>query len=219
MKNEYLTPVNSLDKESFLNLNRKYKDDENELESFIDFLKGLLKLEPEKRWNAKMALRHPFITREKYQNKFIPYKQDVSIMHTSIDKSMISEHNRSTHSMLDYNHNTDYFNQSCGSFQGQFEPVPYYQEIKLGDLNAKILRNAVPQAKLINFNNNKVIKNKFDNPGHNSFMMASFEKLCCNNSFTGEGYNNQNFKYGSNKKQNSKPNTNSKIKKSYKNYF
>jgi serine/threonine protein kinase len=220
MKNDYQIPVNSLDIESFKEIPRKYKDDENELESFIDFLKGLFVLDPQHRWNAKMALKHPFITREKYQNKFIPYRQDVSIMNTSIEASLFSDNHRSYNSLaVDYNYNNnDYFNQSCGSFQDQNSMTKYdYQEIPLGNLNAKILRNPVPQAKLINFNNPKIIKNKFDNPGHNSFMMTSFDKLSYNNSFTGD-HQNHNFYYGANKNQASKKKKKKSLKQ-YKNKF
>jgi len=211
-------------------VSRKYKDDPNELESFIDFLKGLFVLDPALRWNAKMALKHPFITREKYMNKFIPYRQDVSIVNTSIDASTskIMEQNRSYNSLaVDYNYNNnDFFNQSCGSFQSNpIDNIFDYQEIPIHNLNAKILRNPVPQAQLLNFNCNKVTKNKFDNPGHNSFMMASFEKLSNNNSFTNNDYKYGYSPYGSSNKKPKNPNAKqnqmlkTKKKKSYKSKF
>jgi len=220
MKNDYQSPVSSLDINSFKDIpNRKYKDDENDLESFIDFLKHLFILDPINRWNAKMALKHPFITREKFQNKFILFKQDMSIMNTSIEASFISDFNRSYNSVcLDYNNND--FNQSCGSFQDQkFESKKVdYQSIPLNNLNAKILRNPVPQAMLVNFynenynNQQKLCKNKFDNPaGNKSFMMmASFDKSV-NNSFTHDHRQTNNYYYTSNNKNQNKKKKKKKV--------
>ncbi len=187
MKNEYQCPITSLDVESFKRVPRRYPDEENELECFIDFLKGLFILDPQHRWNAKMALKHPFITREKFNNKFMLYKQDMSNINTSIDKSMYSDMNYSGNYSLacDYNQN-DYLNQSCGSFHDQnFSQKPDYEPIDLSKFNAKILRNPVPHAKLLQTTNPKPIKNKYDNP-NKSFMMCSFEKLSVNNSFSNE---------------------------------
>lgn len=39
---------------------------ENKLNSFIHFLKSLLCIDPNKRLTAKTALKHPFITNEKF---------------------------------------------------------------------------------------------------------------------------------------------------------
>jgi dual specificity protein kinase YAK1 len=50
--NKFIKTKNDLDKEK--------------LSCFIHFLKGLLNVDPQQRWNAKLALRHPFITGEKF---------------------------------------------------------------------------------------------------------------------------------------------------------
>lgn len=36
----------------------------NTMDAFIDFLKGILRLDKETRWTPAMAMEHPFITRE-----------------------------------------------------------------------------------------------------------------------------------------------------------
>eukprot|EP00916_Digyalum_oweni_P006987 GHVL01011912.1.p1 GENE.GHVL01011912.1~~GHVL01011912.1.p1 ORF type:complete len:470 (-),score=158.24 GHVL01011912.1:159-1568(-) len=41
-------------------------------ECFLDFLKGLLELDPKKRWSAAQALLHPFITEERVEIPFTP---------------------------------------------------------------------------------------------------------------------------------------------------
>lgn len=158
-----------------------------------------------------MALKHPFITREKYHNKFIPYKQDVTILHTSIDASLISEKNKSFHSLIvDYDGYKD-LNHSYGSFHNnQFFQPQICQEIDLNKLNAKILRNPVPQATLANFYNNKPIKskNKYDNPGgNNSFMISSFDSFNADlnpnlNFFRKTSSKKSNFKKKSTKQKN-----------------
>ncbi len=43
---------------------------QNDFEAFVHFLKGLLTIDPKKRWNAKTALRHPFILKEKLEGNF-----------------------------------------------------------------------------------------------------------------------------------------------------
>lgn len=36
----------------------------NTMDAFIDFLKGILRIDKETRWTPTMAMEHPFITRE-----------------------------------------------------------------------------------------------------------------------------------------------------------
>lgn len=38
--------------------------------SFIDFVEGLLNLDPIKRWSPQQAAKHPFITGEKFTGPF-----------------------------------------------------------------------------------------------------------------------------------------------------
>ncbi len=38
--------------------------------AFVDFVEGLLNLDPIKRWSPQQAAKHPFITGEKFTGKF-----------------------------------------------------------------------------------------------------------------------------------------------------
>ena len=54
--------ITSID--DLLYLNRKISRDDHDVESrrpFIEFLKGLLKVDPAERWTASQAILHPFI--------------------------------------------------------------------------------------------------------------------------------------------------------------
>src|SRR4051812_4738951 len=43
--------------------------------AFIDFVQGLLNLNPIERWSPQQAKLHPFITGEKFVGKFVPPMQ------------------------------------------------------------------------------------------------------------------------------------------------
>lgn len=47
----------------------------NAMDSFIDFLKGVLRIEKEHRWTPLMAMEHPFITRQIYTGHFEPMRE------------------------------------------------------------------------------------------------------------------------------------------------
>ena len=60
--------------DDLLYLNRKIPRDDHDFEAkkaFIDFLKGLLKINPAERWSASQAILHPFVQGEQFQ-EFIP---------------------------------------------------------------------------------------------------------------------------------------------------
>lgn len=42
------------------------------MDCFLDFVRGLLNPDPEERWSASEAMKHPFITREQYKKPFNP---------------------------------------------------------------------------------------------------------------------------------------------------
>jgi hypothetical protein len=44
------------------------------MDAFIDFLKGVLRLDKDQRWTPSMAMTHPFIARETYTGHFEPRK-------------------------------------------------------------------------------------------------------------------------------------------------
>ena len=48
----------------------------NTLDCFIDFLKGILRIEKEFRWTPSMALEHPFITRTMFTGHFEPKREE-----------------------------------------------------------------------------------------------------------------------------------------------
>ena len=44
----------------------------NSMDAFIDFLKGLLRIDKDTRWTPLMAKEHPFITRQIFTGPFEP---------------------------------------------------------------------------------------------------------------------------------------------------
>lgn len=62
----------------------------SEQECFTNFIKGLLTIDPSQRWNAKQALRHPFITKEKWEGYFNPHQEEISQFHF-LEGSYLSE--------------------------------------------------------------------------------------------------------------------------------
>jgi len=99
-----------------------------ELESFVHFLKGLLNIDPKKRWNAKTALRHPFILKEKFDGNFhIEQKDEIStfVNYDSIDynnSSILSEGGNKFYNYSNFNqneinnHNNLYINNTNTKF-------------------------------------------------------------------------------------------------------
>lgn len=69
--------ISSLDNIADARKRRKHEPaggpaEQQKLSCFIDFLKGLLRMDPETRWTPKQARRHPFITSEEYTGPFDP---------------------------------------------------------------------------------------------------------------------------------------------------
>jgi dual specificity protein kinase YAK1 len=46
--------------------------EKDRIPAFIHFLKGLLTIDPEKRWTASQARLHPFITGEPFETDWVP---------------------------------------------------------------------------------------------------------------------------------------------------
>ena len=46
----------------------------NSMDAFIDFLKGVLRIDKDQRWTPQMAMTHPFIARETFSGHFEPRK-------------------------------------------------------------------------------------------------------------------------------------------------
>lgn len=70
MEPKYTIPHNLRSLDDVLNMKLTKKINRNDLESFVNFLKGLLTIDPKQRWNAKICLNHPFITKEKFEGKY-----------------------------------------------------------------------------------------------------------------------------------------------------
>jgi dual specificity protein kinase YAK1 len=173
--------LKSLDDLIFKNQNKKVSSN-SELEIFIHFLKGLLEVDPNLRWNAKTALRHPFITKEKLD----------CFTNCNEDYSFFPLENNSHMSYLSGPH----MNQTM--FYPSFQPHSlsmthnsncsvdmsvYHPDIKSIPLN--LLKN-FPYAKIGNMNlkPQKKIQNKFDNKyNNNSFMKTTHDEIFLGSSF------------------------------------
>ncbi len=115
-KNKKSNTYNALNSSSELNLNTSTRslnnnlsnNVNNDLESFVNFIKGLLTVNPQQRWNAKQALRHPFITKEKFEGYYNPYADEVSqFLGQSIEGSYLSE-NRNMYNPYTYCNQNEY---------------------------------------------------------------------------------------------------------------
>lgn len=188
-------------------LNSSNMDINNDLESFVNFLKGLLIVDPKQRWNAKQALRHPFITKEKFEGYFNPNAEEVSqFFYNSVEGSYISDHN-----------NMRYYNQVNGNFNNN--PIMYHSMIvnvnpcmsnnistnnsmysntnssfdqscyqyNMKNIPLHMLKN-FPYAKIEEMNLKPKGKNGNKPPQNmnNTFMKTSYDEINFNNSFTSD---------------------------------
>jgi serine/threonine protein kinase len=178
------------------------------MESFINFLKGLLNPDPRQRWNAKQALRHPFITKEKFEGYFNPNTEETSqFLYRSIEVSQNSDRinyyirkcpkSNMYHSMM-YNINPYLSNNiSCDhttSFTNSSLETSCYQ-LNTNKIPLQMLKN-FPYAKIEEINLKPIrgkekCYNKFDN---NTFMKTSYDQI--NQSFTSD-----HLLYGKKKRQ------------------
>jgi serine/threonine protein kinase len=190
-----LTCLDDICKVQKKNLNSSSTDINNDLESFVHFLRGLLTIEPKLRWNAKTALRHPFITRERFEGQFNPYQEEISQLYKSFELSLDPRlgrvnNNNPYHSMIISNHGFDSSNTDAG---GSFDVScyrPNIHNIPLGMLKQ------FPYAQINKLNLNPEKKqggNKYTEGNmNNTFMMTSFDQLGGNASFTSGDYGNAN---------------------------
>jgi serine/threonine protein kinase len=214
--------LKSLDELAFKVVNRKHSNANNhgsnginggssEQECFVDFLKGLLQLKPSQRWNAKQALRHPFITKEKWEGYFNPHAEEISQLHF-LEGSYISDcgFNRMQnnqafmhHSMM-INPQPCYTNEPspCSSFMSNPSlDMSVYQPC-MKNIPINMLKNFA-HAKIDQINlkpgkkkDKKKLFNKFDGGNNNTYMETSHDEIFGNNSFT----SNKNF-FGPKKRQ------------------
>jgi len=83
----------------------------NAIEAFIDFLKGILRIDKDTRWTPLMAMEHPFITRETFNGPFEPKRNE--------EKTSDSTHNGGEDTMSEQSSSSkdskDYKAGSCPS--------------------------------------------------------------------------------------------------------
>jgi len=214
--------LNSLDELTFKTSNKKNLNSSHsncdiiyELECFVNFLKGLLTIDPMYRWNAKQALRHPFITKERFDGNYYPNYEDVSHLHfNSVEGSYLSDfqhgggyYNRRENPNLHHSMMINFNPYTSGNFSqtpsnmslnNSSQDMSCYQ-YNIRKIPMQLLKN-FPYAKIEQFNlkptnsnennlkNNFTQKNfnKYNKNHHNTFMMTSHDELYSNNSFTSE---------------------------------
>lgn len=64
--------------DDLVNFHNGKNDKKETKEWFVDFIKGVLILDPRKRWTPSMSWQHPFISRKKYEGPFTPKIETVS---------------------------------------------------------------------------------------------------------------------------------------------
>jgi dual specificity protein kinase YAK1 len=176
-----LTCLDDICKVQKKNLNSSSTDISNDLESFVHFLKGLLTIEPKFRWNAKTALRHPFITRERFEGYFNPFQDEISILYKSYDMShhdpRMNKGNNAYHSMImsDHRFDTSYTNTNSSMDASCYRP-------NICNIPLNMLKQ-FPYAQIdkINFGGKRQPGGAGDNQMNNTFMMTSFDQLGTSN--------------------------------------
>lgn len=168
----------------------------NELEAFVHFLKGLLAIDPQQRWNAKTALRHPFILKKKFDGNFSVNQNDEISMfcnNQSFETSFLSDGHQNN---MNFNVNLRQQNQNNfnnNNFNGNFS------DKNLLGQNSNIMNiNNFHQYNQMQ-NNNLNQKNKFNNynnfPIHNNLYRSMVINPNSNNSIDNESLNSVNNQF------------------------
>jgi hypothetical protein len=71
------------------------------MEAFVDFLKGVLRIDKDTRWTPSMAMEHPFITREIWSGPFEP-KREASTHESQGGADTMSEMSSSSKDSKEY---------------------------------------------------------------------------------------------------------------------
>lgn len=66
------------------------------MDSFLDFLKGLLRIDKDTRWTPLMAKEHPFIKRQSYNGPFEPQREQEHVSTTETGDDTMSERSSSS---------------------------------------------------------------------------------------------------------------------------
>lgn len=159
---------------------------------FVHFLKCMLSLDPKSRWTASQCLRHPFITKEKFdtflQSSHFPLEDTTSQQYLYLSNNNINCDNprmNNSFNSMGYNimsydgYNTNNPNNNSSSFC--FQP-------NLNNIHLNWMRN-FPFA-MVDQCNLKGSPQCNRNNFNRTFMMTSFEQLNMNNSMNNISCNN-----------------------------
>jgi len=159
----------------------------DDLVAFIHLLKGMLQIDPAKRWSCKQCLKHPFITRERL-DKFISSEINEinQFMSNSLNYNNKSNIQNNYRSQLNKSFN-NYYN--INNFGGQIN----YSFGNFNNNNFNFMRMIQNNQRNSNPNNqiNMFPKNENNNMNNNNI---NNNNLNINNKFN----NNKNYKYNMN---------------------
>ena len=204
VKRDIIKSKNSLHKSmhnSSLSLNST--NTKEDLVAFIHLMKGMLQIDPRKRWSCKQCLKHPFLTKEKL-DKFISSQLNEinQFMSNSFSNNSYNYQNNNCHSMnVNYsfnkfqgnniNKNNIFYggkitnnknNYSFGNFNNNnFNRMPLiYQQ------NSNINNKSIYQKNNNNVNNNFQQTNNYNNQKMNSSF--SYNNNCINTMYINNPY-------------------------------
>lgn len=75
----------------------------NSMLAFIDFLKGVLRINKDLRWTPNMAKEHPYISRAAFKGNFEPERELERVSSNETGDDTMSEMSSSSKSSKDYN--------------------------------------------------------------------------------------------------------------------
>jgi len=174
-------------------LKSKGEMDKEKIDVFIHFLKGLLNIDPQQRWNAKQALKHPFITGEKFSANFNTQQLEISMMaFPSLETTYKSEKDKFYHSVIMDKNNL------AGSNNTSIDCSLYRPNI--GNIPLRTLKD-FPFILPTKYNDSNKFVNKFDEKerNNNTFMATSFDQLNCSTN-SDNGYRHKMVKHEKHKK-------------------
>ena len=74
----------------------------NSMDAFIDFLKGILRIDKDFRWTPLMAMEHPFITRQVFTGHYEPSREQERISTNETGEDTMSEQSSSSRDSKEY---------------------------------------------------------------------------------------------------------------------
>ena len=100
IKKDVIKCKNSLHKSMHSSLSLNSSNTKEDLVAFIHLMKGMLQIDPKKRWSSKQCLKHPFLTKEKL-DKFISFElNEIKQFTNSFNSNNSYNYNNNYHSMI-----------------------------------------------------------------------------------------------------------------------